>query len=94
MLWRAALPACRPLSEIAKEVNRVMANPEINGNPVALDFSKGKAATGYSGDTVYASGYDRIFGKKKEASSGEGCATLTSEKEQAVVGAENEQKVK
>lgn len=55
----------RPFSEIAKEVNRVMANPEINGNPVPLDFSKGKSATGFS-RTGYADSYDRIFGSKKE----------------------------
>lgn len=53
----------RGMSDIAKEVNRVMANPEINGNPVALDFSKGKGATGFTRGS-YGSEYDRIFAKK------------------------------
>ena len=58
----------RPFSEIAKEVNRVMANPEINGDPVPLDFSKGRAATGYR-NSAYSISYDRIFGKEKGSGS-------------------------
>ena len=51
-------------SEVTREVNRVMTNPEINGNPVLLDFSKGESTTGFSKE--YVSGYNRIFGKAKK----------------------------
>jgi hypothetical protein len=54
----------RCISDVTKEVNRVMANPEINGNPVALDFSKKESATGYS--RRYVGGFDRIFGKGRK----------------------------
>lgn len=47
-------------SEIVNEVNRVMANPEdAQGNPVALDFSKGSKTKGYS--KLYGRNYDSIF---------------------------------
>ena len=61
-------PSCRMFSEssdIVNEVNRVMANPEdAQGNPVALDFSKGSKTKGYS--KPYSKNYDNIFGDKKE----------------------------
>jgi hypothetical protein len=52
-------------SDIVTEVNRVMANPEdAQGNPVALDFSKGSKTKGYS--KPYSKNYDNIFGDKKD----------------------------
>jgi hypothetical protein len=40
-------------------------NPEdAQGNPVALDFSKGSKTKGYS--KPYSKNYDNIFGDKKE----------------------------
>jgi hypothetical protein len=48
-------------SRVAEEVNRVMARPEINGAPVALDFSSKGALKG-GGSSLYSKGHERIFG--------------------------------
>ena len=58
--------ASEPESDITKEVRRVMANPEVNGEPVLLNFAKGEKTKGYS--PVYAQSYDRVFGTKKSES--------------------------
>ena len=51
--------------DVINEVNRVMANPEdAQGNPVALDFSKGTKTKGYS--KPYSNNYDKIFKKKNK----------------------------
>jgi hypothetical protein len=70
------------MSDIAREVNRVMANPEIGGNPVALDFSKGKSAIGFT-KNGYANEYDRIFSKKK-TETGKGTETVDKSKNNTV----------
>lgn len=54
-------------SDVVREVNRVMANPEVNGDPVLLDFSKGSSSKGYS-TGAYGNNYDRIFGSKVKSS--------------------------
>ena len=64
----------RCVSDVTKEVNRVMAEPEINGNPVALNFSKGDSTAGYSREFVKS--YDRIFAKNKSTVDENGPPTL------------------
>ena len=56
-----AVGQTRSFSRVADEVNRVMANPEINGAPVALDFSSKGALKG-GGSSLYSKGHARIFG--------------------------------
>jgi len=65
----------RSFSRVAEEVNRVMANPEINGAPVPLDFSSKGALKG-GGSSLYSEGHSRIFGgaaekKRKSSTSNE-----------------------
>lgn len=53
-------------NDVVNEVNRVMANPEDSqGNPVALDFSKGPKTKGYS--KSYSTAYDSIFNSNGKA---------------------------
>ena len=49
-------------SGIRDEVNKVMANPEIDGNPIALDFSSKGTSSGFN--RKFARNYDDIFRKK------------------------------
>lgn len=65
-------------SDIVNEVNRVMANPEdANGNPVALDFSKGTKTKGYS--KPYSNNFDTIFKKTRASVEAKGMKPLKSE---------------
>ena len=53
--------------EIVEECARFAAQPEVDGAPVALDFSSQGRSKGYS--KRYADAFDRIFGAKPDESS-------------------------
>ncbi|EKX38643.1 hypothetical protein GUITHDRAFT_154643, partial [Guillardia theta CCMP2712] len=52
------------MQDVRQEVNRVMANPEINGCPVPLDFSSGGKTKGYS--RKFAENWDQIVKNSKK----------------------------
>ena len=67
-----------------------MANPEVNGDPVALDFSSKGGSTGYS-STQYASNWEDIFGENAggivdDVPRGTPASTRVLQAEDAIIG--------